>query len=109
MPTIEAIILRDGWCRGTHRDPDTGRVCILTAADEAAADSRQHRELLVALHAAMAHDPGARRMSDPERREPWELAGLVQAHNDNRIRSQQEALRWARRAQRSLEEARVPA
>jgi hypothetical protein len=106
MTTLREIIERDGWTNGTHRHPDSGAACIITAVDavtRAGGGRAAYREHLLALHQAMAESPGARTAGNPEGREDWELAELVISHNDRRVRSQEEALEWARSAQRIMD------
>ncbi len=106
MTTLREIIERDGWTNGMHRNPDSGAVCIITAVDEAAkagGGKAAYRDHLLALHQAMAESPGARTAGNPAGREDWELAELVISHNDHRVGSQDEALAWARSAQRIMD------
>ena len=106
MNTLREIIERDGWTNNMHRDPGSGAVCIITAVDEAAragGDTDAYRDHLLALHQAMAESPGARTAGNPAGREDWELAELIISHNDNCVRSQEEALAWARSAQKIMD------
>ena len=110
MSTLREIIERDGWTSGVHRNPDNGAVCIITAVEEAAmagggraAYRAAYRDYLLALHQAMAESPGARTAGSPASREDWELAELIISHNDHHVRSQDDALAWARSAQRIMD------